>query len=153
MGCYVLLFHSQVINAQTCFGQLQGLKAHIDRTRGQRDLSRRDDIESWYYMLIEITKGSLPWRLVTDRAQVYAAKLAARQGDGRTQFLGDTPKQYDTLLTWIDALVFEDTPPYSKFYKMLDSLREERKIRMHEHWDWEEETSTITSKSEAEKPK
>ncbi|KAK6730752.1 hypothetical protein RB195_007305 [Necator americanus] len=118
----------------------------------RQDLSRRDDIESWFYMLVEITKGSLPWRLVTDRAQVYAAKLAAREGDGRAHFLNDTPPQYNMLLTWIDGLVFEDTPPYSKFYNMLDGLREERKIRMHERWDWEEETSTVTSRSDTEGP-
>ncbi|KAE9416557.1 hypothetical protein Angca_007479, partial [Angiostrongylus cantonensis] len=123
------------------------------------DLSRRDDVESWFYMLIEITKGSLPWRLVTDRAQVYVAKQAAREGDGRKNFLSDTPPQYNSLLTWIDALVFEDTPPYSKFYNLLETvcseqisrcrriieklfqIREESKIRMYEHWDWEEDTS------------
>uniref|UniRef100_A0A158P682 Protein kinase domain-containing protein n=1 Tax=Angiostrongylus cantonensis TaxID=6313 RepID=A0A158P682_ANGCA len=127
------------------------------------DLSRRDDVESWFYMLIEITKGSLPWRLVTDRAQVYVAKQAAREGDGRKNFLSDTPPQYNSLLTWIDALVFEDTPPYSKFYNLLETvcseqisrcrriieklfqIREESKIRMYEHWDWEEDTSPITS--------
>ncbi|KAJ1373717.1 hypothetical protein KIN20_036206 [Parelaphostrongylus tenuis] len=109
------------------------------------DLSRRDDLESWFYMLIEITKGSLPWRLVTDRMQVYAAKLAAREGDGRKNFLSDTPPQYNLLLTWIDGLVFEDTPPYSKIFLLLESIREESRIRMHEHWDWEDETSPITS--------
>ncbi|XGW22244.1 hypothetical protein V3C99_004897 [Haemonchus contortus] len=113
------------------------------------DLSRRDDIESWFYMLIEITKGSLPWRLVTDRTQVYAAKTAAREGEARVNFLSDTPPQYNMLLTWIDALVFEDTPPYSRFYSLLDGLREEKKIRMHEHWDWEDETSPVTSVSES----
>ncbi|VDK57077.1 unnamed protein product [Cylicostephanus goldi] len=133
----------------------------------RQDLGRRDDLESWFYMLIEITRGSLPWRLVTgwarlscrlheemrmnriDRAQVYAAKLAAREGEGRAHFLSDTPPQYNMLLTWIDALVFEDTPPYSKFYSMLDGIREERKIRMHERWDWEDDTSTVTSRSDA----
>ncbi|KAK6026409.1 hypothetical protein OSTOST_07645, partial [Ostertagia ostertagi] len=116
-----------------------------------KDLSRRDDLESWFYMLIEITKGSLPWRLVTDRMQVFAAKTAAREGEGRVHFLSDTPPQYNMLLTWIDAMVFEDTPPYSKFYSLLDGLREEKKIRMHEHWDWEDGTSPVTSVSESAK--
>lgn len=31
----------------------------------RRDLSRRDDLESWLYVIIELTKGALPWRLIT----------------------------------------------------------------------------------------
>ncbi|KIH47643.1 hypothetical protein ANCDUO_22294, partial [Ancylostoma duodenale] len=68
-------------------------------------------------------------RNVLDRAQVYAAKLSARQGDGRIQFLSDTPPQYNMLLTWIDALVFEDTPPYSKFYNILEAVGPEFSYR------------------------
>uniref|UniRef100_A0A915APC5 Protein kinase domain-containing protein n=1 Tax=Parascaris univalens TaxID=6257 RepID=A0A915APC5_PARUN len=32
----------------------------------KQDLSRKDDLESWIYMIVELTKGSLPWRLITD---------------------------------------------------------------------------------------
>lgn len=28
----------------------------------QRELCRLDDVESWFYMIVEYTKGSLPWR-------------------------------------------------------------------------------------------
>ncbi|ETN70788.1 hypothetical protein NECAME_04801 [Necator americanus] len=120
--------HKSTREGKTIFMYDFGLaRRYVDK-----DLSRRDDIEN--------------------RAQVYAAKLAAREGDGRAHFLNDTPPQYNMLLTWIDGLVFEDTPPYSKFYNMLDGLREERKIRMHERWDWEEETSTVTSRSDTEGP-
>lgn len=31
----------------------------------KQDLSRKDDLESWIYMIVELTKGSLPWRLIT----------------------------------------------------------------------------------------
>lgn len=31
----------------------------------QREQSRKDDIESWMYMLVEITSGRLPWRNLT----------------------------------------------------------------------------------------
>ncbi|VDK30031.1 unnamed protein product [Gongylonema pulchrum] len=36
------------------------LKAHL-----RLDLARRDDLESWFYLLVEITRGSLPWRHVS----------------------------------------------------------------------------------------
>ena len=28
----------------------------------QRELCRKDDIESWFYQQVELTKGRLPWR-------------------------------------------------------------------------------------------
>ncbi|KHJ82876.1 hypothetical protein OESDEN_17429 [Oesophagostomum dentatum] len=111
------------------------LTAHM-----RQDLGRRDDLESWFYMTVEMTRGTLPWRLVTDRAAVQAAKQAARAA-GRIQFLFETPKQFDQILTMVDSYVFDSVPDYDKIYKILDEAREEKGIRMTEHWDWEEETS------------
>ncbi|GMR51739.1 hypothetical protein PMAYCL1PPCAC_21934, partial [Pristionchus mayeri] len=31
----------------------------------EKDLGRRDDIESWFYLVIEVTTGSLPWKGIT----------------------------------------------------------------------------------------
>uniref|UniRef100_A0A0M3HXZ7 Protein kinase domain-containing protein n=1 Tax=Ascaris lumbricoides TaxID=6252 RepID=A0A0M3HXZ7_ASCLU len=116
------------------------LKAH------QRlDLGRRDDLESWFYLLVEITSGSLPWRHVTDRTGVQAAKLLSRDA-GRAQFLHNCPQQYDEILTMIDALLFFDEPKYDQIRRLLNQVRKEHRIRMHEHFDWEEEgTSTRSS--------
>ncbi|CAJ0601171.1 unnamed protein product [Cylicocyclus nassatus] len=121
----------------------------------RQDLGRRDDLESWFYMSIEMTRGTLPWRLVTDRAAVQAAKQAARAA-GRIQFLFETPKQYDQILTIIDSYVFDSVPDYEKIYKLLEEVREEKGIRMNDQWDWEDEesqsntTNTVTSYSERE---
>uniref|UniRef100_A0A915ARC3 Protein kinase domain-containing protein n=3 Tax=Parascaris univalens TaxID=6257 RepID=A0A915ARC3_PARUN len=92
------------------------LKAH------QRlDLGRRDDLESWFYLLVEITSGSLPWRHVTDRTGVQAAKLLSRNA-GRAQFLHNCPQQYDEILTMIDALVFSDEPKYDQIRRLLNEV-------------------------------
>ncbi|VDO82548.1 unnamed protein product, partial [Onchocerca flexuosa] len=34
------------------------------RAHQKQDLGRRDDLESWFYCLVEITCGMLPWRHV-----------------------------------------------------------------------------------------
>ncbi|EYC07455.1 hypothetical protein Y032_0070g444 [Ancylostoma ceylanicum] len=44
----------------------------------KRELCRQDDCESWLYMVIEFTKGGLPWRNTTDMAKVGDEKRAAR---------------------------------------------------------------------------
>ncbi|KAK5971121.1 hypothetical protein GCK32_006738, partial [Trichostrongylus colubriformis] len=60
-------------------------------------------------MTVEMIRGTLPWRLVTDRDAVRAAKQAAR-GKGRTQFLFETPKQFDAVLNMVDSYTFESQP-------------------------------------------
>ncbi|MCP3661524.1 MAG: protein kinase, partial [Gammaproteobacteria bacterium] len=42
-----------------------------------RELSRRDDLETWFYMLIEITKGRLPWSTLTDKDKVGRYKVTS----------------------------------------------------------------------------
>ncbi|CAB3408278.1 unnamed protein product [Caenorhabditis bovis] len=118
------------------------------------DLGRRDDLESWFYSLVEMTRGTLPWRNVTERANVQRAKEAARTS-GRVQFLFETPAQYDKIFTIIDSYSFEAAPDYCLLTKYLNEAREERQLRDREHWDWEDETvsttvTTITSFSDKE---
>ncbi|VDK46599.1 unnamed protein product [Anisakis simplex] len=115
------------------------LRAHL-----RLDLGRRDDLESWLYMIVEITKGSLPWRRVKERIGVQAGKEMAREG-GRAQFLHNCPKQYDAMLTHIDALKFEDDPKYDDIYRTLDEIRRERGIRMHSRFDWESDATSTRS--------
>uniref|UniRef100_A0A7I4YLG2 Protein kinase domain-containing protein n=1 Tax=Haemonchus contortus TaxID=6289 RepID=A0A7I4YLG2_HAECO len=87
----------------------------------RQDLSRRDDVESWFYMSVEMLRGTLPWRLVTDRNAVRAAKQAARAA-GRIQFLFETPKQFDAILTMVDSYNFESQPDYDKMHGLLDAV-------------------------------
>lgn len=114
------------------------LNAHL-----RLDLARRDDLESWFYMLVEMTRGTVPWRLVSERAAVQRAKEAARK-DGRAQFLFETPPQYDKLLNIVDALSFEATPDYAGMVKLIEEVREEKHFREREHWDWEDTTASTT---------
>uniref|UniRef100_A0A0M3HV21 Protein kinase domain-containing protein n=1 Tax=Ascaris lumbricoides TaxID=6252 RepID=A0A0M3HV21_ASCLU len=115
------------------------LKAHE-----RLDLGRRDDIESWFYVLVEITSGTLPWRHVTERNNVRAAKLMARKGT-RIHLLYNCPKQYDRMLTIIDALMFEDRPPYQQIQAILEDIGKENKIDTHSRFDWDEDDSTAYS--------
>uniref|UniRef100_A0A915Q6Q9 Protein kinase domain-containing protein n=1 Tax=Setaria digitata TaxID=48799 RepID=A0A915Q6Q9_9BILA len=112
------------------------LKAHL-----KQDLGRRDDLESWFYCLVEITCGMLPWRHVADRDIAYRGKVKARN-EGRKEFLANCPKQYDFIMALIDRLDFPDLPNYSDIYKLLDQVREEHNVMMDAQYDWEDEDPT-----------
>lgn len=72
-------------------------------------------------MLVEMTRGTLPWRLVVERDGVYVAKKNAR-GAGREQFLFECPYQYDHILTLVDSWSFGNTPDYDQLYAILDQV-------------------------------
>ncbi|VDN01179.1 unnamed protein product [Thelazia callipaeda] len=115
------------------------LKAHL-----RLDLSRRDDLESWFYLLVEITRGSLPWRYLNDRMGVHAAKLMARN-DGRTQFFHECPKQYEAIMTLIDSMAYEDRPHYSEFVDLLMDIKKEWKLSLRSNFDWDDDIASTRS--------
>jgi tau tubulin kinase len=83
----------------------------------QRDLCRKDDIESWLYTLIELTRGSLPWANMHAAPEVGVVKKRVRQNP--IDLLKDCPREYERILQHVDALTFYDRPNYELIYKLL----------------------------------
>lgn len=50
--------------------QYASLSSHI-----RRETCRKDDIESWLYQQIEITRGTLPWRSLIDKDEIAMFKV------------------------------------------------------------------------------
>ncbi|CAJ0579906.1 unnamed protein product, partial [Mesorhabditis spiculigera] len=118
------------------------------------DLSRRDDVESWFYMLVELTIGALPWRAISDRHAVHTSKLAARTD---ITWLNGCPEQYTTMMRLIDAVDFLSAPPYEQLLKLIEEACQQAGVKGKDRWDWDDENATNTptiskldSKSERE---
>ncbi|CAG9538724.1 unnamed protein product [Cercopithifilaria johnstoni] len=109
----------------------------------RQDLSRRDDLESWLYMMVELTKGSLPWHLITDRLLVEKAKEDARTVT-KDAFFNNCPLQYDQILQIIDKLEFDETPPYANFYNILNEITDEDGIVLAMRDDWDDSISSVS---------
>uniref|UniRef100_A0A1I8EU91 Protein kinase domain-containing protein n=1 Tax=Wuchereria bancrofti TaxID=6293 RepID=A0A1I8EU91_WUCBA len=117
----------------------------------RQDLSRRDDLESWLYMIVELTNGSLPWRFITDRSLVQKAKEDARTITKET-FFEKCPLQYDQILQIIDKLEFDEIPPYATFYNILNEMADENGIVVTMKYDWDDSLSSGTSTTNAISP-
>ncbi|KAI6174185.1 Protein kinase domain-containing protein [Aphelenchoides besseyi] len=122
------------------------LNAHL-----KLDLGRKDDVESWFYMMVELTKGAVPWRQMTDRAQVHAAKLSARSSS-RAQFLSECPVEYDVILTHIDSLTFADAPNYKMIITLLEEAMRNIRATWQQQYDWEDEITHSTTSLSNERP-
>ncbi|CAI5439929.1 unnamed protein product [Caenorhabditis angaria] len=112
------------------------------------DLGRRDDLECWFYMLVEMHVGEVPWRFLTDRAAVGKAKIHARE-EGRANFFFKLPKQFDTILQMIDSYAFETRPEYRQIKKLINEIRAENNCPNHIHWDWQTDESQYSELTEA----
>ncbi|KAI6175047.1 Tau-tubulin kinase 1 [Aphelenchoides bicaudatus] len=90
------------------------LSSHI-----KREYSRKDDIESWLYQQIEITRGALPWRSIESRDKVAMFKERCRFDVGLRELMGGCPCEYIEILRYVDNLRYYDQPDYKKIYTAL----------------------------------
>ncbi|CAL2038957.1 unnamed protein product [Caenorhabditis brenneri] len=85
-----------------------------------RELCRQEDCETWLYMLVEITKGSLPWRNMTEIQDVGKEKRAIRTDPiVKKKMFGGCPREYLEILETIDKGKFFDEPNYERMYYLL----------------------------------
>ncbi|CAJ0948292.1 unnamed protein product, partial [Mesorhabditis belari] len=109
-----------------------------------RDHSRKEDLESWFYMLIDFSNASLPWKGLNEIAEVGEGKKRARKELPRF-FEGCPKKEYKDILMIIDNLQYYDVPPYQKIYDILRKCIIDHKLPEFPY-DWE--TSVIPPKSQ-----
>jgi serine/threonine protein kinase len=96
------------------------------------ELSRRDDIISWLYTVVEMTEGKLPWPGKKDRQATYRLKKKARPA----KLFRSLPSQFVEIFESALALGFYDRPDYARFYALLDAaIREADSGRSR--FDWE----------------
>uniref|UniRef100_A0A0K0G444 non-specific serine/threonine protein kinase n=1 Tax=Strongyloides venezuelensis TaxID=75913 RepID=A0A0K0G444_STRVS len=94
------------------------LNCHISR-----DLGRKDDIETWMYMTIELTTGCLPWKGMDSMKEVGEYKRICRYIPFINELFGGCPRQYLTIFKHLQTLGFYDSPDYSKIFDLMkDSL-------------------------------
>lgn len=110
-----------------------------------RDSSRKEDLESLFYVLVELLVGTLPWMVMEDLVHVEHAKQIARTS-GLHEFLSGCPKQLVHILIYIDSLRYYDAPDYALIRGLLNSAIEN--CLGAGAFEWEEEMKTERKKSE-----
>lgn len=99
-----------------------------------RELSRRDDLETWFYQQIEITMGKVPWAQVGDKDEVGRYKVRSRQNGELTQ---GTPGGYKAIINYIDGLKYWDVPDYEFIFGTLRRDLATCGGRDTDPYDWE----------------
>ena len=95
--------------------------------------TRRDDIISWFYSLIEMAKGYLPWNDVRDKN----LSLSCKQAISSEKLCQSLPNL--TIFIWnlIKDLDFDQEPHYKEIYELIDSICLTNSWNFDDPYDWE----------------
>jgi len=96
--------------------------------------SRRDDLESFVYNLINFLVGKLPWDDV-DSESVNDMVRLVRNSKRNATFVG-IPKPFKQLLAYAKGLKFQEEPNYEYCRNILKKFAEENKIQYDYAYDW-----------------
>lgn len=97
-----------------------------------RDLSRRDDLISWFYITYEFLITQLPWRHETDKNQILIIK---RKFDIKQAVEPVLPELYE-IWQHISGLSFFDAPNYNFIYHKLTEIARNKDISFSEPLEW-----------------
>jgi len=98
-----------------------------------KDLGRRDDLWSLFYVLIEFAKGTLPWRRVKDKDQIGEVKIQYNNA----QLVKDLPKEFFLFMQHIQSLQYEDKPDYLYLHNLLQTICKSLGVNENTPLDWE----------------
>lgn len=95
--------------------------------------TRRDDIISWFYSMIELAKGKLPWKDVKDSGLAMSCK----QTMNAEKLCSGLPTRSVAIWNLIENLEFDSKPDYATIKRELRSMAAESGIDINEvAWDW-----------------
>ena len=102
------------------------------------ELSRRDDLESLFYMLIYLYKGVLPWQGIDGktREEKYALIGDKKRTTSLTVLCADMPYAFIECLAYIKGLGFKDKPNYAFLRKQLVDTFKQYGFTYDCKYDW-----------------
>ncbi|KAL3085119.1 hypothetical protein niasHS_010188 [Heterodera schachtii] len=115
------------------------------------ELSPKDDLESWFYVVVEFMSGDLPWShfSAAERDSVKRAKENARTMDGMVHLLKYCPRmEFKRIITYLDALQYNNAPDYQYLRNLVILAMRNNDIRPDEPFDWEQQ-ETVASEETA----
>ncbi|KAJ3452796.1 tau-tubulin kinase 1 [Anaeramoeba flamelloides] len=110
-----------------------------------KELSRRDDLWSLFYLMVEFLRGGLPWQRLKDKDQISEVKKMYTNPD----ICSDFPEQFTKFYQHLDSLEYEDKPNYDYLRKLLNDICIDRGFDENTKYDWEiyEESQKILKTS------
>ncbi|KER27162.1 hypothetical protein T265_05771 [Opisthorchis viverrini] len=102
-----------------------------------RDLGRRDDIWSLFYVMVEFVAGQLPWRRIRDKELVGQMKLA--MDNKELAIKSGLPHVVTNKWTsHLSSLDYKSKPDYKGLADVLHSWLKDNGVQPSDMYDWEQ---------------
>uniref|UniRef100_A0A0K0E3Y4 Protein kinase domain-containing protein n=1 Tax=Strongyloides stercoralis TaxID=6248 RepID=A0A0K0E3Y4_STRER len=98
---------------------------------------RRDDVESWFYMAIELLEGKLPWSGVNRKFRTTIEEYKRMLRDHDCNFYIKSPIFLKDILLKIDSWKFLEAPKYSYIQDLFTKEIEKEGYKFDDPYDWE----------------
>ena len=95
------------------------------------DQSRRDDLLCWFYSIVELYIGKLPWSDFTDKNSIKNSKLVFAQN---MRCL--LPRPLTKIYRELNRLNFSEDPNYDLLFQLLDSCYQDFNVQKTTDYDW-----------------
>ena len=83
-------------------------------------LSPRDDMISWFYSVVELFVGNLPWSDSKDSDTLYLLKKEAKPAD----LCSHLPSEFVEIYRRLRVLKYDEIPPYERILSLIQSSME-----------------------------
>uniref|UniRef100_A0A0N4Z8R7 Protein kinase domain-containing protein n=1 Tax=Parastrongyloides trichosuri TaxID=131310 RepID=A0A0N4Z8R7_PARTI len=98
---------------------------------------RRDDVESWFYMALELLEGKLPWNSINRKSRTIIEEHKKLLRDPGCEYFVKSPPFFQEILLTIDKWKFLERPKYSYIYKLFSDEVEKIGLKFSDPYDWE----------------
>lgn len=99
-----------------------------------RQLSRRDDLMSWFYSVVEMSSGHLPWPGSKDQAKTRESKVTTTP----KKLCSNLPHEFIKIYRYIKSLSFTETPKYSMIKGLINHAIAKNVSIENQKFDWED---------------
>eukprot|EP00002_Diphylleia_rotans_P038516 TRINITY_DN8787_c0_g1_i2.p1 TRINITY_DN8787_c0_g1~~TRINITY_DN8787_c0_g1_i2.p1 ORF type:complete len:435 (-),score=92.40 TRINITY_DN8787_c0_g1_i2:122-1426(-) len=114
-----------------------------------QELSRRDDLWSFFYMMMEFITGGLPWRRLKDKNQIGEMKRHCHT----PELVRGLPTEFLVMFNYLESLTYEDIPNYRMLEQLMLDLYNREGYPPEVPYDWEQSTQSSRSAAESRSPR
>ena len=100
--------------------------------------SRKDDLESFAYMIIYFFKGALPWQGIkrATKNEIFEAILEMKRNIKKTTLCEGLPNEILNLYKYVKKLGFSDEPNYNYLKNLFLSILNKNKLSFDNKFTW-----------------